>query len=344
MIRIRALRRVFAVLLSLIAIVAAAAAWMGAVSLFPSPALGQGEAPHFKNLKVLPKDIPEAELRATMNGFTRALGVRCIFCHVGEEGKPFNPEDFQKDDKPTKLKAREMLRMVAAINGDYLSKLDKRADPPIKVECFTCHRGVTQPRSLQATLALEYDQGGLDSTVARYQALHDRYYGRAAYDFGEVALTLVAAHAESSGHNADAARLLAMNVEQNPNSDFAKRQQVSSTLGMAFRTQGADSGAAVYRRFKSSYGDRIVSEPLVNQLGYTLLGMGAMDAAISVFKLNTTEHPQSSNTFDSLGEALEAKGDKKAAADAYKKALAVDPANPHAKEHLDGLKSGGKKK
>src|SRR5262245_20673087 len=74
------------------------------------------ETEHFVNLKVLPQDIPPQELRALMGTFTRGLGVRCVFCHVGEEGKPIRDEDFPKDDKPTKLKAREMMRMTQDIN------------------------------------------------------------------------------------------------------------------------------------------------------------------------------------------------------------------------------------
>src|SRR5689334_5698860 len=72
----------------------------------------QAQANHFTNLKVLPKDIPTQDLVGMMNGFTRALGVRCIYCHVGTEGKPFQRGDFAKDDKPTKQKAREMIKMV----------------------------------------------------------------------------------------------------------------------------------------------------------------------------------------------------------------------------------------
>src|SRR5206468_10755137 len=40
-----------------------------------------------KNLKVLPKNTPKEKLSATMIGFTRALGVRCPFCHVGLEDR-----------------------------------------------------------------------------------------------------------------------------------------------------------------------------------------------------------------------------------------------------------------
>src|SRR5688572_21042157 len=102
----------------------------------------------FINLKVLPKTITARELVPLMAGFTRALGVRCTFCHVGEESLPLEKYDFASDEKPTKLKAREMLRMVVAINEQHLAKLDKRVDPPVAVQCATCHRGVREPRPL----------------------------------------------------------------------------------------------------------------------------------------------------------------------------------------------------
>ena len=33
-----------------------------------------------------------------MPGFTRALGVRCSYCHVGEEGESLSTYDFASDD------------------------------------------------------------------------------------------------------------------------------------------------------------------------------------------------------------------------------------------------------
>lgn len=41
-----------------------------------------------KNLQVMPKDWSGKRLSPVMKGFTNALGVRCSYCHVGEEGKP----------------------------------------------------------------------------------------------------------------------------------------------------------------------------------------------------------------------------------------------------------------
>ena len=64
-----------------------------------------------KNLQVLPKDTTGAKLGAVMRGFTRSLGVRCTYCHVGEEGKPLSTYDFASDANPNKDRAREMIRI-----------------------------------------------------------------------------------------------------------------------------------------------------------------------------------------------------------------------------------------
>src|SRR5262245_14625530 len=58
-------------------------------SLAPAgrPSLSFANPPH-KNLKVFPQDISGPNLISNMKGFAQALGVRCTYCHVGEEGKP----------------------------------------------------------------------------------------------------------------------------------------------------------------------------------------------------------------------------------------------------------------
>ncbi len=55
-----------------------------------------------KNLQVFPKDWSGTRLRPVMIGFTRALGVRCSYCHKGEEGKPLSTYDFASDENPNK--------------------------------------------------------------------------------------------------------------------------------------------------------------------------------------------------------------------------------------------------
>src|SRR6185503_17501857 len=111
----------------------------------------------------------------------------------------------------------EMMRMVLAINQDYLSKVADRNTPPSVVTCATCHRGIAQPRPVQQVIVSAYDAGGIDSAKAAYRALRERYYGSAAYDFGEVPLADVAAAVSRMGAKIeDVERLLALNVEMNP--------------------------------------------------------------------------------------------------------------------------------
>ncbi|MGH9966330.1 MAG: photosynthetic reaction center cytochrome c subunit family protein [Pyrinomonadaceae bacterium] len=63
-----------------------------------------------------------------------SLGVKCNYCHV-------NP--FEKDDRPTKKTAREMIRMVFDLNkGSFRGEK--------AVSCYTCHRGKPLPVSVPA--------------------------------------------------------------------------------------------------------------------------------------------------------------------------------------------------
>jgi TolA-binding protein len=73
---------------------------------------------------------------------------------------------------------------------------------------------------------------------------------------------------------------------------------------------------------------KIATETDINAYGYQLLGQKKTDEAIAIFRKNVKDHPTSWNTYDSLGEALAAKGDTKAAIENYTKAMSMttDPA------------------
>ena len=105
------------------------------------PNLSFADPPH-KNLKVLPQDISGQQLIGTMKFFSQSLGVRCTFCHVGEEGKPLSTFDFASDAKREKQTARKMLAMVHRINEEDFGVTDFSK---VKVTCFTCHRGAKHP-------------------------------------------------------------------------------------------------------------------------------------------------------------------------------------------------------
>ena len=98
------------------------------------PAGTDTAAKKFKNIQIL-KDLPADQLIPTMRKFNASLGVECNFCHV------INPDHtgFEKDDKPTKKMAREMLLMVADMN-----KREKVLGG--RATCFMCHRGSPEPQ------------------------------------------------------------------------------------------------------------------------------------------------------------------------------------------------------
>lgn len=80
----------------------------------------------------------------------------------------------------------------------------------------------------------------------------------------------------------------------------------------------------------------------VNLLGYTELGAKQMDRALEAFRFNMAIHPESANAHDSLGEALEKKGDLAAARESYAHAvemgkLASDPLLDAFQQHLDAI-------
>src|SRR5262245_25258824 len=80
--------------------------------------LAQAQLPPWepKNLRYFPKDITREALVQRMREFSFALNVRCQFCHAGGDGISFDGVDFGSDDKPAKVKARAMLKMMDVIN------------------------------------------------------------------------------------------------------------------------------------------------------------------------------------------------------------------------------------
>jgi photosynthetic reaction center cytochrome c subunit len=112
------------------------------------PAGGQragGAAPApFKNLQVLPKDIPRPELTQIMQAINAALGVQCAYCHnFVAPGNPAN--DMASDEKTPKLVARVMMQMTSDINSRLAANIKKPADQLTRVGCATCHRGAAIP-------------------------------------------------------------------------------------------------------------------------------------------------------------------------------------------------------
>jgi tetratricopeptide (TPR) repeat protein len=170
-----------------------------------------------KNMKVLPPTMGGRELQRTMSGFTGALGVKCVFCHVGEEGKDFSQFDFASDAKPEKEWARTMIAMTNAINTKHLAGFNEGAGPSPAVTCMTCHRGNATPIFLEDKLKQTFDLAGIDSTIREYRALREKFYGGFTYNFKEGTLLRLADKImEDTSRSAAAIRIVKLNIEMYP--------------------------------------------------------------------------------------------------------------------------------
>ena len=103
-----------------------------AICISTSRAQQQTAEQRYKNIQIF-KGVPATQLEPTMAFISGSLGVRCNYCHVQNQ--------FDKDDKPTKLAARRMIQMVFDINKGNFNGQGA-------VSCFTCHRGKPTPVSV----------------------------------------------------------------------------------------------------------------------------------------------------------------------------------------------------
>lgn len=172
----------------------------------------------FTNLEVLPEDISRDELVSIMRGFASALGVRCNFCHVGEDPNDFTGYDFASDEKELKRVARAMLRMREEINGRLIPATGREST--VQVQCVTCHHGLRKPATLRDEILEVLRAEGVEAAEDRYRELRERYYGSAAYDFGQGSLNAVTETLLDEGETEAALAMIGLNIEHNPDDDY----------------------------------------------------------------------------------------------------------------------------
>jgi hypothetical protein len=133
------------------------------------------------NVQVL-KELPESQLFLVMNLISDSLGVRCDHCHVQEKPDltktPSNVGGWAwgRDDKQSKRTAREMMRMVIALNSE-------RFQGEARVTCYTCHRGSTLP---DRTPPLPPAPGGTTTAAAPRLPSADQIWSRYISAVGQV--------------------------------------------------------------------------------------------------------------------------------------------------------------
>ena len=197
----------------------------------------------FQNLQVLPRDIPRDSLLQLMRSFSFALNIRCVYCHVGADTPDLSGVDFRSDDRPAKVKAREMLRMVGDVNARIAAMPAAAGHEPVEVRCVTCHRGARRPVMLEDTLYRVIVTGGGIAGLEAYDSLRARHHGRASYDFGSPSLIRLAERLFADERHEDAVLVLQKNVELFPRG-WNSYYELGKNLEALGRT---DEAVAAYR-------------------------------------------------------------------------------------------------
>jgi CubicO group peptidase (beta-lactamase class C family) len=129
---------------------------------------------------------------------------------------------------------------------------------------------------------------------------------------------------------------------EHPAFAWLRIEPYDSPVNRFFRTmvdRGVPQGLQEYRARKTAGKEPlVVTEDQMNQFGYGLLSAKRVEDAIEVFKLNVEEHPESWNTYDSLGEAYTIHGDAELAIRNYERSVELNPENKNGIEQLKKLK------
>jgi hypothetical protein len=119
---------------------------------------------------------------------------------------------------------------------------------------------------------------------------------------------------------------------------FDTRISIAKTMSATIASGGVEQAIREYQELKvpqrAGYN---FDEGELDSLGYELLHAKRVNDAVRIFQLNVQAYPQSSNVYDSLGEAYMNAGDKSPAIVNYKKSLELNPKNHNAEKMLQKL-------
>jgi CubicO group peptidase (beta-lactamase class C family) len=105
------------------------------------------------------------------------------------------------------------------------------------------------------------------------------------------------------------------------------------------RAKGVVAALDEYRQWRQGRAPaEVVNENQMNSIGYELLSANLVKDAIEVFKQNVSDYPQSSNVYDSLGEAYMVNGDRELAIKNYERSVELAPGNTNGIEALKKLR------
>ena len=234
------------------------------------------------------------------------------------------------------------LFMEALLNGTGLKRatLQEMEKPQIAVdpECTNCTERAPKELSKSVFWGLGVgiqmtgrgeslwhwgDNGSFKCYVVAYPR---QKFGVVLFTNGENGLAITSeVIREAIGAEQPAFRWIKYDSYDSPAMQFAK----------ALREKGPREAIAEFRPALLR-GD--IPERSINAAGYRMLAVKKTAEAIRLFLLNAELHAESSNVYDSLGEAYMDNGDKELAIQNYQKSLKLDPRNGNATDRLKKLK------
>lgn len=119
---------------------------------------------------------------------------------------------------------------------------------------------------------------------------------------------------------------------------YAPQVEVIDRLAAAFATHDPIRLAVAFRAM-GAYGMPAadIVESSINAMGYRHLENSEVEAAISVFRVNTDTFPESANAWDSLAEAIMSQGDHESAMRYYRRSLELDADNINAARMIERM-------
>jgi tetratricopeptide (TPR) repeat protein len=116
------------------------------------------------------------------------------------------------------------------------------------------------------------------------------------------------------------------------------KNSIGGILKTIIEEDGLETAVKTYWELKKNHQNEYdFGENQLNILGYSYLGGEELEKAIAVFKLNMEAFPNSSNVYDSYGEALMKNNQNEQAIVNYKKSIDLNPANTNAIDMLKKL-------
>jgi tetratricopeptide (TPR) repeat protein len=121
--------------------------------------------------------------------------------------------------------------------------------------------------------------------------------------------------------------------------DFNEFELKLADAEKLFKTDNIKANAEVNSALDFLLQKNLAGEVDFNFLGYQYLGEKKYDMAVAIFSFNTEKFPESSNVWDSLGEAYMNSGNYELAIKNYEKSIYLDPQNENARQMIAKMKN-----